>query len=171
MKRAAFILLLFAVAGLGAVAAAFALAPSAPTGTWKGTIGATRYYGPAASYRPSAVLVVSSFGVTGTFSGLTGASHDAPTATTSCTIRYRRLRLEGRWTVYMQRGAIQYDRSRGYVKNAPCEFTDGNALRVTSVAGGRLRADFGGWFKDGPAVQFDWNGDSQGTFRGYLSKG
>ncbi len=148
MRRLPAILYAALAVALGAAGAAGARTETIPVGTWVGTVGTVGTVSTVGStghpYRPAAKLVIGSGGVaTASFSGLTGASHDAPTAKTSCSIRYRFFRQAATSSIFLQQGRTQYG-SGGHVANSPCvASTTFNALRVVKFAPSRLRADFG----------------------------
>lgn len=142
---------------------AFADATATPTGTWNGSIAMVGY---PSEYRPSVRLVVGSAAATAVFRGLTGATHDASGATTSCTVRYRLLRQAGSSFLYVQQGKPSVG-SAGYVANSPCVYSGGNALRLTRTAA-RLRGDFGQYWTN--PVTFDFSGSGGQASRGYLQR-
>jgi hypothetical protein len=139
------------VAVLGVVAAASAFAAGADgavTGAWEGQLTALDEL----HYHPQARLVVSSARVTAEFAGLTGAAHDAQSATTTCSVVYR-FRLQAtRWRYYLQSGGARLT-GAGYVQNTPCIAPPNDVLlRVRLVAGGaKLQVEFaqgGRYLKD-----------------------
>jgi hypothetical protein len=137
---------LVVAAGRGVVAATASTAGSGQSGTvWMGTVGGVPSTQPSpwdAAHRPNARLVVSATAVDATFEGYTGATHDDPSARTSCSIHYRLVRREGSLNSYRQLGLSRYAGGSGYVANAPCEMSRGGALKTVS-SGSTLRADFG----------------------------
>ena len=108
---------------------------------WVGTVGFVNASPITAGRRANARLVVSPAAIDASFEGFTGASHDSPSARTSCSIHYRFVKREGAWSYYHQVGVAHYTAVQ-YVQNAPCESIDYGAVKTISV-GAKLRADFG----------------------------
>jgi hypothetical protein len=149
--------------GAGAAAAAVAAdgrTAQNATVTWVGTVGLLAAMQPSpwdAAHRPNVRLVVSAAAIDATFEGYTGATHDSPTARTTCWVHYRFVKRQGSWSYYRQVGAARYVGNNGYVANAPCIGRVGGAVK-TITAGSKLRADFGLW------------GDVATYYRSYLRR-
>jgi hypothetical protein len=127
-------LIIVAVLVLGTASTAFATSLS----TWSGKVGTVG--APPGFYRPSAKLVVGAQKVQAEFNGLTGATHDAPTATTACSASYRFSEEKSSWRYF-----IAFARSRptadGGVTNAPCALK-GFVLRLRVLSSHKLTAEF-----------------------------
>jgi hypothetical protein len=148
-----------AVDGGASAAAAAARSVRGSAVTWVGAVGRPPAMQPSpfdAAHPPKARVTVSGGAIDASFEGYTGATHDSPSARTSCSIHYRFVKREGVWSLYRQVGAARYA-GNGYVANAPCEMRLGGALKTTP-AGSKLRADFGIW------------GDPATYWRGYLKR-
>jgi hypothetical protein len=136
----ALVVLLVPVAG--------AAAGGAPLGTWKGRIVQR-----VPTYTsPSITLSLTARGADTRFTGLTGAAHDSPTATTTCSVRYKRAGNRGGWLYYEQSGPSHVPSATGGVEGAPCGAPGkrlpgwaGYLLRVRSIRGGKLAVQVTTW--------------------------
>lgn len=142
-----------AVAGTGgsvAVATAAADGRSVQSVTvWVGTVGGVPATQPSpwdAAHRPNLRLTISGTTITAKVDGYTGATHDPGSARTTCTSHYQLVKRVGPSSIYRQIGAVHW--LGDYVSNAPCEFRRGTSL-TTTLAGSKLRADFGLWDEGG----------------------
>jgi hypothetical protein len=145
--RAAGLLSLSALLSAGLATAA---SRSAPVGTWKGRIVPhERTY-----TVPSITLVVTAHGIQSQVTGLTGAAHDSPSATTTCSVPYKLVGEQGGWFYYEQSGPSRLT-AVGYVEGAPCGANGkrlpgsiGYLLRLHPPQGGKLAVQVTTW---GPA--------------------
>ena len=141
------------VVALLAVGAAQGGAGASPFGTWLGT---PRFPHKSGQYDPIK-LVAGPVWVQVESTGVTGASHDAATAKSTCTTRYRfsgALSADG-WLGYVQEGKPKVSGSvgGGAPSNGICGSTPGayrDAVRLRP-AGAKLRVEFGATAKaNGP---------------------
>ncbi len=140
-------LCLFSVLGLLAAGVGGAGSVSVPVGTWKGRIVPhERTY-----TIPSITLVLTARAVWEEVSGLTGAAHDAPTATTTCSVRYKLAGEKNGWFYYEQAAPSALS-ALGYVEGAPCSADGrrspggiGYLLRLHPPQGGKLAVEVTTW--------------------------
>jgi hypothetical protein len=132
------------------VPVAAAATRSVPVGTWTGRIVPhERTY-----TIPAITLEVTPNAVRERVSGLTGAAHDAPTATTTCSVSYRYEGEKDGWFYYQQSAPSRLT-AAGYVEGAPCSADgrrspggEGYLLRLHPSQGGKLAVEVTTW---GPA--------------------
>lgn len=169
------ILQLGAVLSLAALAAApVAAAPAAaPLGTWKGKIvPSERTY-----TIPSITLVVAARGLETTVTGLTGASHDPPTATTSCSVAYRLVGQSAGW-LYYEQAAPSRMTAVGYVEGAPCGADGrrspggvGYVLRLRPPPpGGKLAVQVSTWIRSPKSLPETIEALRPPAWRGFLTR-
>jgi hypothetical protein len=128
--------------------AAVAASPSVPVGTWKGRIvQRERTY-----TNPMVALVVTARGVQSRFSGLTGAAHDSPSATSTCSVPYKLVGNEDGWFYYEQSGPSRLPSPTGAVEGSPCGAPgkrlpgwSGYLLRLHRIRGGKLAVQVTTW--------------------------
>jgi hypothetical protein len=122
-------------------------AAAQPSGTWSGRIVPHER-----SYTvPTIKLVISGHTVNSTVTGLTGAAHDAPTATTSCLVTYKLIGTKDGWSYYEQAAPSKMS-AAGYVEAGPCGANGdrrpgrtGYQLRVHPPQGGKLTVQIREW--------------------------
>ena len=89
-------------------------------GTWKGRIvQRERTYNDYLSV----TLIVTAHGLVSRFDGLTGAAHDSPTATSTCSVTYKLAGTKDGWFYYEQTGPSRMSISTSAVEGAPCGAT------------------------------------------------
>ena len=156
VKRA---LVVFLVAALVVVAAAFA---ATPYGTWKGKLLDPKVTGagvppqervPISAF-PAATVVVNSASVQARFTGHTMAAHDAPDATSTCSMRFRFSSAADGWRLYQVVGRavlVQGIASGGMPDLSPCSYAGptGSAIRVRPVPGAMLKVEFSQFYRQG----------------------
>ncbi len=137
----------FAVLALLIAGWAGAASSSVPVGVWKGRI----VQRPRTYSSPSIALVVTARGVQSRVSGLTGAAHDSPTATSTCSVPYKLVGEMGGWFYYEQSGRSRLTPT-GYVEGSPCGAPgkrlpgwSGYLLRIHSPKGGKLAVEVTTW--------------------------
>jgi len=143
-------------------------------GTWKGRLLDPQLTGrdvppperaPIKDF-PISTLRVGSASAELSSSGVTMATHDPPTAVSSCTMRFRYAAAQGGWRLYRQVGRMQLGGavSGGAPALSPC-YTRGAAVRFRP-AGAKLKIEAVGYYRpDEGAGNFEgW------PMRGYLSR-
>lgn len=124
-----------------------------PTGTWSGRIFDHEEVanGWPVSYWSPTTLVVTGATVVATSEGKTMAAHDAPTARSSCSMRFRFAGARDGWRVYVQTGGRPRltggSTAGGYPEGSLCAASgpSGSALRIRP-AGSKLKAEFTGFY-------------------------
>lgn len=162
MTVAATSLLALVAAGSGA-----ATASKAPVGTWRGPLG----YAHERSYSvPALVLVVSAATAQASFSGLSQAAHDAPDATSTCSVGFRFTEANGRWHYYQQSGRPRSSNA-GQPEGAPCSASGRKApgqatyvMRLLGPTHGKLKVEVTEIFRVMKAEPF------VAKWRGYLTR-
>jgi hypothetical protein len=146
-------------------------------GTWKGRLLDPQLTGPdvprpeRAPIRdfPIATLVLGSAKAELRSEGVTMATHDSPSAVSSCTMRFRFATLQDGWRVYRQAGHAQLGGSvsGGAPALSACAGvgTRGGALRV-HAAGAKLKVEFVGLYQPAEGAE-NWKG---WPLRGYLTR-
>lgn len=139
-------LCLFSIVALLPVGLAGASLP-VPSGRWTGRI----VQRPRTYAVPSIVLVVTAGAIQSRVSGLTGAAHDAPTATSTCSVPYKLVGAQAGWFYYEQSGPSRLTPT-GYVEGSPCGATGkrksgwgGYLLRLHTPRGGKLAVEVTIW--------------------------
>ena len=139
--------LLFSVAALLIVGWGVAASPSVPVGVWKGRI----VQRPRTYTVPSIALVVTAHGIKSSVTGLTGAAHDSPTATSTCAVPYKLVGERAGWFYYEQSGPSRLS-PNGYVEGSPCGAPGkrspgwtGYLLRLHPPKGGKLPVEVTTW--------------------------
>jgi hypothetical protein len=122
-------------------------AAASPYGTWFGKVKDPDYPEIPASDLSPGKLVVKTSSVTSSFTGLTGATHDPPNATSTCTMQFRFVKEENGWRVYRQKGRMRLSGvvSGGAPFGGICA-PSGGALRLRP-AGSKLKVEFVGWYQ------------------------
>jgi hypothetical protein len=141
---------LFSLSALLIAGWAGAASSSVPVGTWKGRIVPNER-----TYTvPSIRLVVTAHGIQSEVSGLTGAAHDSPSATTTCSVPYKLVGQKDGWFYYEQSAPSRLT-AAGFVEGAPCVANGkrlpgsiGYLLRLHPPQGGKLAVQVTEW---GPA--------------------
>jgi hypothetical protein len=117
-------------------------------GTWKGRIvQRERTYS-----NPSVTLIVTAHGLVSRFDGLTGAAHDSPTATSTCSVTYKLAGTKDGWFYYEQTGPSRMATPTSAVEGAPCGATGkrkpgwaGYLLRLHPPQAGKLALQITTW--------------------------
>jgi hypothetical protein len=98
------------------------------------------------------ILVVAAHGLVSRFEGLTGAAHDSPTATSTCSVPYKLVGSQNGWFYYEQSGPSQMATPASAVEGAPCGATgkrkpgwSGYLLRIHPPQGGKLAVQVTTW--------------------------
>jgi hypothetical protein len=160
------------VAMLASVSAASAATPPAAIGSWQGKIVPKErtYTVPAIS------LVVTRTGVASRLSGLTAAAHDAPGATTTCSVKYTHLGERGGWSYYEQTAPSSLT-SAGMIEGAPCGADGrrsaggiGYLLRLHPPQGGKLAVQVTTWDRAPRSLDDAVSALQFVGWRGYLTR-
>jgi hypothetical protein len=137
-----------AAALVGVAAGAASASKTGPVGTWSGRIvQSERTY-----TKPSVTLVITAHGLLSRFHGLTGAAHDSPTATSTCSVPYKLVGQQDGWFYYEQSGPSQMATPTSAVEGAPCGAVGkrkpgwaGYLLRLHPPQGGKLAVQITTW--------------------------
>lgn len=144
------------VVGLVALVLASVALAAGVNGTWSGRMIDREEIanGWPASYWSPTTLVVTGASVVATSEGKTMASHDSPTATSSCSMRFRFASVADGWRLYRQSGGrpklTAGSTSGGYPEGSLCSMSSpsGAALRVRR-AGAKLKAEYTSFYRLG----------------------
>jgi len=155
------------VTTLTALAAVLFVAPAfaGTTGTWTGRLLDPREQIPSSAYANGA-LVVGASAVTARFTNHTQAAHDPPTATSTCSMKFRYSKSDGGWRYYVEVGRpvlVAGSASGGMPDLSMCSYTtvNGGALLRIRAAATKLRVEFT------PFKSPSWDG---AALRGYLTR-
>jgi hypothetical protein len=142
-----------------------ASAVATTSGTWTGRLIDPREQIPSSAYAHG-TLVVGASAITARFTNHTQAAHDSPTATSTCSMKFRYARTAVGWRYYAEVGRpalVAGSPSGGMPDLSMCSYTPlsgGSAIRLRE-AGAKLKVEYT------PHGGASWDG---AALRGYLSR-
>jgi hypothetical protein len=142
-----------------------ASAAAGTTGTWSGRLIDPREQIPSSAYAHG-TLVVGAAAVTARFTNHTQAAHDSPSATSTCSMKFRYWRTAAGWRYYAEVGRplmVEGSSAGGMPDLSICSYTlisGGSAIRIRP-AGAKLRVEYT------PRKTPTWDG---AALQGYLTR-
>ena len=138
---------------------AVASAAAGTNGAWVGRLIDPGEQIPSSAYAKG-TLVVGSTAATARFTNRTLAAHDSPSATSSCSMRFRFTKVVDGWRYYVEVGGPRLtsgSRSGGMPDLSMCSYSTihgGGAIRIRP-AGSKLRVEYTSYYRtawDGAAL-------------------